>query len=309
MKKIAFIFPGQGAQHTGMGLDVIENSEEAKKCFDEANALLDFDLYDLCTNPKAPINQTAYTQPALVAVSICLLNELRQHMDIVPDYVAGLSLGEYSALVAADILSYSDAIQLVRKRGLYMEEAGRKVQGAMAAIVRGDQNLIESTCLKDSGVVGIANYNSPVQVVISGEEDAVHRVSAKLVEEKIRVIPLQVSGAFHSPLMETAAEQFEKVLENVDIGEAKIPYITNVTGEIVTDTSTTKNLLVEQLKGAVLWEKSVRTMIDQGVDTFVEIGPGNTLAGLIKKIDRKVKVLNLNSYEAINTVVNAIKGV
>ncbi len=309
MKKIAFIFPGQGAQHTGMGLDLVEKSEEAKKCFDTADGLLDFDLYDLCANQKAPIDQTAYTQPALVAVSICLLNELRRHVDIVPDYVAGLSLGEYSALVAADILSYTDAIELVRKRGLYMEEAGRKVQGGMAAIVKADQGHIEELCAKDPGVVGIANYNNPVQVVISGEEDAVQRVSSILMEEKIRVIPLQVSGAFHSPLMETAAEKFEKALESIQIDTGKIPYITNVTGEIVSDTSTTKHLLVEQLKGAVLWEKSVRTMIDHGVDTFVEIGPGNTLAGLIKKIDRKVKVLNLNSYEAINTVVDAIKGV
>lgn len=308
MKKIAFIFPGQGAQHKGMGMDLLDQSQEAKKCFEVANSLLDFDLYDLCSNEKAPIDQTAYTQPALVAVSICLLNELKRLVDIVPDYVAGLSLGEYSALVAADILSYEDAIQLVRKRGLYMEEVGRMTQGGMAAVMKGDQNLIEQECANDPGVVGIANYNSPVQVVISGEKDAVERVSSQLAEKKMRVIPLKVSGAFHSPLMEPAAQKFEKELVHVKLKSGKIPYITNVTGEVITDISETKTLLVEQLKGAVLWEKSVRTMIDEGVDTFVEIGPGNTLAGLVKKIDRSVKVLNLNSYEALKTIVNELEG-
>ena len=309
MNKIAFVFPGQGAQHTGMGMDLIDQSQEAKQCFEVANSLLDFDLLDLCTNDQAPINQTAYTQPALVAVSVCLLNELKRLVDIVPDYVAGLSLGEYSALVAADILSYEDAIKLVRKRGLYMEEAGAMSKGAMAAIMRGDQKVIEEECSNDLGLVSIANYNSPVQVVISGEEDAVKRVSAKLSEKKMRVIPLKVSGAFHSSLMEPAAVKFEKELEKVELKSGKLPYITNVSGEVVTDCSQTKALLVQQLKGAVLWEKSIRTMIEKGVDTFIEIGPGNTLAGLIKKIDRKVNVLNLNSFEALKTVVNELEGV
>ncbi len=308
MKKIAFVFPGQGAQHTGMGLDLVEQSQEGKRCFDEGNAVLDFDLYDLCANPEAPIHQTAYTQPALVAVSICLLQALKQRIDIQPDYVAGLSLGEYTALIAAGILSYTDGMKLVRQRGLYMEEAGKNTEGAMAAVVKGDLEHIEELCAKDLGVVGIANYNSPVQVVLSGEINAVQRVSEQLAKEKTRVIPLQVSGAFHSPLMEEASEKFKKNLEPILLKEGNIPYVTNVTGEVITDTSQTKSLLVQQLKGAVQWEKSIRTMIDLGVDTFVEIGPGNTLAGLIKKIDRKVKVLNLNSYESLDLVVRELNG-
>lgn len=306
MSKLAFIFPGQGAQETGMGLDLMEASEEAKSMLMKADQLLDFDLMDLLGNEEAPINQTAYTQPALVAVSMALHHELVKRLKVEPAYVAGLSLGEYSAHVAAGSLSFEDAVTLVRKRGLLMEEAGAATKGAMAAIVKGDKGKIAQYCQEDEGTVVVANYNSPVQVVISGEEDAVARVSEKLSAEGTRVIPLTVSGAFHSPLMESAASAFEKILETIEFNEMKVKLVTNVTGEAVEKVDEVKGLLVNQLKGSVMWEKSVESMIEDGVDTFVEIGPGKTLAGLIKKINRKVKVYNVNSWEQIEKVSDAL---
>ena len=308
MSKIAFVFPGQGAQHTGMGIDLVEQSETAKNLMTGADELLDFDLFDLLSNEEAPINETAFTQPALVAVSIALHNEFVKKSNIKPDFVAGLSLGEYSAHVAAGSLKFEDAITLVRKRGLFMEEAGKLIKGGMAAIVKGNVDTINTYCHEDDGIVGVANYNSPVQVVISGEEEAVLRVSARLSADKVRVIPLTVSGAFHSPLMESAANKFETELKNVNFGELEVPLLTNVTGQEVVSHEDIKGLLVQQLKGSVQWEKSIVNMIENGVDTFIEIGPGKTLAGLIKKINRKVKVLNINTFDSIETVSAQLKG-
>jgi len=308
MSKIAFVFPGQGAQHTGMGIDLVGQSDVAKNLMTIADELLDFDLFDLLLNKEAPINETAFTQPALVAVSIALHNEFVKRTNITPDFVAGLSLGEYSAHVTAGSLKFEDAITLVRKRGLFMEEAGKLTKGAMAAIVKGNTEIIKTYCHDDSGIVAIANYNSPVQVVISGEGTAVTRVSDRLIADKVRVIPLSVSGAFHSPLMESAATKLAAELENINFKSLKVPLITNVSGEEVESKKNIKELLVKQLKESVMWEKSIITMIDKGVDTFIEIGPGKTLAGLIKKINRKVKVLNVNTFDSIETVCRQLKG-
>jgi len=308
MNKIAFVFPGQGAQHTGMGMDLYENSKAAKELINQADALLDFDLIDLCSNSEKPIDETSYTQPALVAISIALLNEFTNKTNIKPDYVAGLSLGEYSAHVAANSISFEDAITLVRKRGLYMEEAGKLTKGAMAAIVKGDVNKINSYCSEDPGIVVVANYNSPVQVVISGEEEAVLRVSQRLLAEKTRVIPLKVSGAFHSPLMASAAVKFKEDILNIEFKDFKVKHVTNVTGETIENKNQISDLLVKQLQSSVQWEKSIEYMIENGVTTFVEIGPGNTLAGLIKKINRKVKVYNVNTFDSVNEVAMQIKG-
>ncbi len=302
MNKLAFIFPGQGAQETGMGLDLLEKTEVARTMLELADDLVDFDLIDLLGNEEAPIHQTAYTQPALVAVSMALHRELVNRLKVQPDFVAGLSLGEYSAHVAAGSLSFEDAVKLVRTRGLLMEEAGAQTKGAMAAIVKGHKETIMNYCLEDEGVVVIANYNSPVQVVISGEETSVRRVSERLTEDGTRVIPLTVSGAFHSPLMESAARQFEAVLDDIVFGEMAVKLVTNVTAEVVEDVEEIEGLLVNQLKGSVQWEQSVEAMIADGVDTFVEIGPGKTLAGLIKKINRKVKVYNVDSLEQVEKI-------
>lgn len=308
MSKIAFVFPGQGAQHIGMGMDLVDKSEDAKFIYDVADELLDFDLMNIMSSNEELIHETAYTQPALVAVSMAYLHEFSKYTKIVPDYVAGLSLGEYSAHIAAGSLGFEDAIKLVRKRGLYMEEAGKETQGAMAAIVRGNAEKIAQYCSEDEGIVGVANYNSPVQVVISGEKEAVERVSARIEAEGTRVIPLKVSGAFHSPLMESAATKFKEELTNINFDQMDVKHVTNVTGEHTENLEVIKDLLVEQLKGSVQWEKSIQFMVNNGVDTFVEIGPGNTLAGLIKKIDRKVKVYNVNTFESIKEVGDKLKG-
>lgn len=306
MSKIAFIFPGQGAQQLNMGMDIYKNSDVGKDYLNRADQVLDFDLIQLISDEKQPLDQTAYTQPALVAVSIALLRCLEEKIDLKPDYVAGLSLGEYSAHVASGSLDFEKAVQLVRQRGLLMEEAGAETEGAMAAVVKGNIKDIDRYCLEDGGIVSVANYNSPVQVVISGEKEAVLRVSDRLSSDKTRVVPLAVSGAFHSQLMESAALKFDKVLQEIRFETMELPLVTNVTGELVKDSLEIHPLLVNQLKEAVLWQKSVEYMINQGVEIFVEIGPSNTLAGLIKKIDRKVKVYNVNDYDSISHVANEL---
>ncbi len=313
MGKIAWIFPGQGAQEKGMGMSLIDTDVKAKERFEESQRVLDFDLKTLITEEEAPLNQTAYTQPALLAVSIILMEAwqrllAQEGIEQQPDVVAGLSLGEYSALVATGALSFIDAVSLVRKRGLLMEEAGRERPGTMAAVLKGNSSRIKEICDEQDSCVVVANYNSPVQVVISGEQAGVDAASQQLKEEKMRVVPLSVSGAFHSPLMESAAVGLSKALTHITWQEPKIPYITNVTADVVMEKDAIAQLLVDQLTGSVRWQESIEKMIDDGVDTFYEIGPGNTLQGLVKKINRKVKVYNLSSLEAMQHVLEEIKG-
>ena len=306
MGKIAFVFPGQGAQHQGMGMDVYEKSVEGKQLLESANRILDFDLLELISSENENLNQTAFTQPALLAVSIALMEEFSQRTKIKADYVAGLSLGEYSALVAAGAIDFEKAVSLVRKRGQYMEEAGASTKGSMAAIMKPNLERILDLCEQESQKVVIANYNSPVQVVISGEEEAVARVSQQLSEEKVRVIPLQVSGAFHSPLMKQAALRLEKELETIEIKSIQIPYVANINAAIIEETSKIKELLCQQVSGSVRWQQCVEKMIEKGVDTFYEIGPGTTLNGLIKKIDKNVKVINVNTLASIEEIVESM---
>ena len=298
MGKIAFIFPGQGAQHVGMGQDIISNFIESKKVFDRANDLLDFDLYALCNTENTQINDTAYTQVALLSVSIATLKVI-EDMGVKADYLAGLSLGEYSALVASGLLSFDEAIDIVRKRGQFMQEAALETDGGMAAIIGSNQAAILEVFDQVEGYLTIANYNSSKQIVIAGEKDALNKSYPLFEAAKIKVIPLNVSGAFHSELMATAAEKLRPRLESVTFNEYTTPYLTNVTGKVVADTSQIKNLLITQVKSPVLWENNVLEMIELGVDTFIEIGPGNTLAGLIKKIDRKKKVISVNSIDGL----------
>lgn len=298
MSKIAFIYPGQGAQSPMMGKEIIENYEEAKAKFDLANEQLDFDLYDICHSDNELLNDTAYTQPALLAVSTAI-TEVIQGQGIKPDYTAGLSLGEYSALVASGVISYEDAVRVVRQRGQLMQKAGSETQGAMAAIIGSDRESIQSVMDQVEGYVAFANFNNPKQIVLSGEKDALEACYPLFKEAGIKAIPLNVSGAFHSELMSSAAEGLDQVLSKVAMTEAKVPYLTNVTGDLVGSHVETKDLLVKQLTGSVMWEQNVRKLIDLGVTTFVEIGPGKTLAGLIKKIDRKKKVISVSCPESL----------
>lgn len=298
MSKVAFIFPGQGAQCAFMGKEIVDNFKESKKVFDQANDVLDFDLYDLCFSENDMINDTAYTQPALLAVSIAILKVV-ESLGLKADYTAGLSLGEYSALVASGVIDFEEAIRIVRKRGQFMQAAAKITSGGMAAILGSNKEAILEVLNQVDGYVAIANYNSPKQIVIAGEKEAVLATYPLFEAAKIKAIPLNVSGAFHCDLMAGAADELAEVLETANYNEANIPYLTNVTGKVVEDIESVKDLLVTQVKSSVLWEECVKTMIDEGVETFIEIGPGKTLAGLLKKIDRKKKVINVSDLASL----------
>jgi len=302
MGKIGFIFPGQGAQCVGMGKEIIEKYPKSKAIFDKANGLLDFDLEMICFTENNLINQTDYTQPALLTASIALLEAIKEQ-GILPDIVAGLSLGEYAALVANGAISFEEAVVLVRKRGQYMEAAAKASKGGMAAIIGADEEAINQVIDSVDGYVSIANYNNPKQKVISGEIESLNKAVELFTEKGITAIPLKVSGAFHSQLMKPAADALALALEDIVVNPFTIPYYTNVTGEVVLDETQVKSLLVKQVVGSVRWEENVVNMIEAGVDLFIEIGPGKTLSGLIKKIDRKVKVINVYDQETLDNLI------
>lgn len=303
MGKIAFVFPGQGAQAVGMGKDVYEAHEGARRVYDNADRALGFALTELVfSGPEEKLKQTANTQPALVATSLALYEAFKEK-GVKPDYVAGHSLGEYSALAVAGVLGYEEAIRTVRARGELMEQAVPGGKGAMAAVLGAERGTLAELCARVSaaeGVVELANVNCPGQIVVSGTREGVAAVVEKGKEAGAkRVIPLEVSGPFHSSLMKPAAEKLGAVLEQVAMNPAAVPVIANVTAQPVSDPDEIRKLLVEQVYSPVLWEDTVSFLIGQGVDTFVEIGSGSVLAGLIKKVDKTVKVLSVNSLEAV----------
>lgn len=299
MSKIAFIFPGQGAQACGMGQDFYEQTETGKKIFDRASELLGFSMPELCFEKNDRLDITEYTQPAMVTASIAMMEVLKERTGLKPDVAAGLSLGEYPAMAAAGVMSIEDAIKTVRQRGILMQEAVPAGAGAMAAVLAMDAEKIEEVLEPIKGVQ-IANYNCPGQIVISGLKQAVEEAAVKLKEAGAkRVLPLNVSGPFHSYLLEEAGEKLKKVLEDIEVHTPELPYAANVTAEYVTDAEEVKPLLTRQVSSSVRWEQSVRRMLADGVDTFVEIGPGKTLAGFLKKIDKNAKVLNIEKLEDI----------
>ena len=305
MSKIAFIFPGQGAQVCGMGKDFYEQTEIGRQVYDRASELLGFSMPQLCFEKNDKLDITEYTQAAMVTTSIAMMKVLMEK-GICPDVTAGLSLGEYCALAAAGVMSDEDAITTVRQRGILMQEAVPVGIGAMAAILALDAAKIEEviSSMKD---VWIANYNCPGQIVISGKKEAVEEACSKLKEAGAkRAIMLNVSGPFHSKMLTEAGEKLGEVLEGGTVHSPRIPYVANVTASYVTDADQVKPLLVEQVSSSVRWQQSVETMIADGVDTFVEIGPGKTLAGFIRKISRDVKVYNIEKLEDIDKVVEAL---
>lgn len=312
MAKIAFVFPGQGSQVVGMGKDLFEQFEPAANVFKVADQKLDVSLSKLIfEGPKEELTLTHNTQPALLTTSMAIYEHFKQH-NIEADFVAGHSLGEYSALVAAGVLSFEDAVYAVRKRGEYMQEAVPAGEGAMAAVLGLDRELLTAVTreVTDAGdSVQLANLNCPGQIVISGTTKGVELAGEKAKEAGAkRAIPLEVSGPFHSALMKPAAKKFATVLDGLEIADAKIPVIANVTATPIQEKEEIKTKLVEQLYSSVLWEDSVRKMLDLGVDTFIEIGPGKVLSGLIKKIDRKVKVYAVNDIETSKKVAEELKG-
>lgn len=299
MSKIAFIFPGQGAQACGMGKDFYEQTETGKRIFDKATQLMGFSMPQLCFEENDRLDITEYTQAAMVTASIAMMRVLEETKGVRPDVAAGLSLGEYPALAAAGVMSDADAIRTVRQRGILMQEAVPVGIGAMAAILALDASKIEEVL---SGIddVSIANYNCPGQIVISGRKEAVEEANAKLLEAGAkRAVMLNVSGPFHSAMLAEAGRKLGEVLAGVTIHTPVIPYVANVTAQYVTKAEDVRPLLEKQVSSSVRWQQSVEAMLQDGVDTFIEIGPGKTLAGFMRKITRDVKVINIEKLEDI----------
>ena len=292
MTKIAFIFPGQGSQSVGMGQQLIENNSESKKIYESADQKLGFSLSDIMLNgPAEELTKTYHAQPALLTTST-MIAKLLIEAGITPDYTAGHSLGEYSALVASGAISFEDAVLLVHRRGLFMNEAVPAGEGTMAAILGLDATSLAEVTQKVTqagDIVQIANLNCPGQIVISGTAEGVKKASEQAKEAGAkRAIPLTVSGPFHSELMRPAAHKLDEAINSINLSTAKPPVISNVTALPVEDAADVKSLLVEQLYSPVRWEESIQQMLDLGVNVFIECGPGKVLSGLVKKIDRSV---------------------
>ena len=293
MGKTAFIFPGQGAQVCGMGQDFYENSETAKAVFDRATELLGFSVPELCFEKNDRLDITEYTQAAMVTTSVAMMKVMEER----GIHAAGLSLGEYCALVAAGVMTADDAIRTIRERGILMQEAVPAGVGGMSAVLGMTADEINAV-VDEIPNVQVANYNCPGQIVISGLKEAVEIAAVKLKEAGARrVIPLNVSGPFHSYLLEEAGEKLGKFLENIPVAEPVIPYVANVTAAYVTKAEDVKPLLTRQVSSSVRWQQSVETMLADGVDRFIEIGPGKTLAGFIRKINREATVINIEKFE------------
>ncbi|MBO0438474.1 ACP S-malonyltransferase [Vagococcus fluvialis] len=291
--KIAFVFSGQGAQYLGMGQEFYTNSLIFKQYIDLASKVLDLDLPKIMFEEDDKLNQTEYTQPIILAMSVAISEMIKEQLNIKPGICAGLSLGEYTALVESGALDFEAALKLVRKRGKLMQEAVPAGVGAMTAVMGMDREVIEAICKEASSVAGVypANYNMPGQIVIGGFKDGVAKAEELLKEAGAkRLIPLNVSGPFHTPLLKEASENLEVVLKQVDFKEMSIPVVTNVTGSFIESNEKIIPTLTKQVMSPVYFEDCVKTMIAEGVDTFIEIGPGKTLSSFIKKSDKTVKI-------------------
>ncbi|MDI3257185.1 MAG: ACP S-malonyltransferase [Kyrpidia sp.] len=309
----AWVFPGQGAQAVGMGRAAYDTYDEARRTFREADDALGFSLSNLCfAGPEETLRLTYYTQPAVLTVSVALWRVLEAR-GVRPDVVAGHSLGEYTALVAAGALDFADAVTLVHRRGRYMDEAAPAGEGAMAAVLQGDRDMVARVCQEVSEEVGpveLANVNCPGQVVISGKAEAVRVAGRRVLERGAkRVLPLDVSGPFHSALMEPAARRLAADLAEVPIRDARCPVVSNVDARARSGAEEIREALVRQVSRPVLWEDGVRAMIAMGASGFAEIGPGRVLSGLVRKVDRGVDVWNAEDPDGLEQVWNRWKAV
>ncbi|HIR93905.1 MAG TPA: ACP S-malonyltransferase [Candidatus Egerieimonas intestinavium] len=307
MGKTAIVFPGQGAQYVGMGKEFYEKYPVCREVMQRASQVTGLDIPKLCFEENQELNITEYTQIAMVAVEAAML-KAAQEEGLQADVYAGLSLGEYTALIGAGVLSLDDAFAVVRQRGIFMQEAVPQ-GGAMTAVLGLAGEMIESVCQGVPGPVWVANYNCPGQVVITGMEEAVKEAESKLKEAGARrCLPLKVSGPFHSPLLQPAAEKLKGVLNEIFVGQIQVPYVTNVTGDYVEDSSQVKELLAKQVASSVRWQQGVEAMAAQGVDTFIEIGPGKTLSGFLRKIDKSLKGYHIETPQDLEQVLAELKG-
>jgi [acyl-carrier-protein] S-malonyltransferase len=312
MAKVGLLFPGQGSQRVGMGKDLYDSYPAAKEVFEEANEAVGFDLAHLCfEGPEDTLTLTKNTQPAIVTASIATLRVLQKQVEVEVEFVAGHSLGEYSALVCADALDFSDAVRAVRKRGEFMQEAVPVGVGTMAAIIGLAQEEVEALCEQvnsEKNIVILANLNSPGQYVISGHKKAVDDV-VTLAKEKgaKKAIPLAVSAPFHCSLMRPAAERLEKVLFSVNFEDLNVPLINNAEASIITSGEEARASLVRQMYKSVQWERTIRLMIERGVTTFIEVGPGKVLTGLLRRIDKNVKGINVGDLGTLDKTVQVLR--
>jgi [acyl-carrier-protein] S-malonyltransferase len=310
--KTAFIFSGQGAQYAGMGKELYDNYACVKEVFDKADEALGIKISDICFNEDERLNQTEYTQPAILTMSTAVA-KLMGEKGLKADYVAGLSLGEYSAHVASGTFDFEDCVRLVRKRGRFMTEAVPSGEGAMFAVLNLDANLIQEACdeVKEIGRCMIANYNCPGQIVIAGDRAAAEK-AAEVVKEKgaRKAVELNVSGPFHTSLLKPASDKLNAELKNTNINDMQIPVITNLTGDIVADKGDVIDILTQQVMSSVRWQQSVEKMMELGVDTFVEMGPGKTLSSFVKKTakqaGKEVAVYNVEDIKTFEKACEAL---
>lgn len=309
MSRVAFVFPGQGSQKLGMGSDFVKNFKEAQLVFDEASDKINLNLLKLCTDgPVEELNRTEITQPAILTMSVAAWRVLESETGLRPDFVAGHSLGEYTAVTVSDGFHLSDAVRLVRKRGKYMQEAVPEGEGAMAAILGMELEEVEDVCEEVGGIVVPANLNCPGQIVISGSKISVEDAS-ELARERgaKRALVLDVSVPSHSPLMEPASLKLKEALEEIAIRDLTVPLVSNAEAKVIQLAQEIKDGLNRQLVSPVLWEASIRQMKSEGVDTYIEIGPGKVLSSLVRRIHKEAQVLNLEDADGLEQIQEIVK--